>query len=85
MTIHEIKDKIFKRYKGFIRSRGREPIGIVLSKDYYIELTRSEKPWEGSLLRAESRIYERGHPQPGDSFLGLDVAITKAEDTIIVY
>ena len=85
MTAHEIKDKIFKRRKGFTMSRNRKPIGIVLSRDYYIELTRSEKPWEGDLLRAESRIYERGHPQPGDSFLGLDVAITKAEDTIIVY
>ena len=82
MTLEALKETIFLRRSGFTKSRRRAPIGIVLSYDYY-KLLRSRDG--NNLVLKEERIYDIGRPLPGDSFIGLDVAITKAEDTVIVY
>ena len=82
MTANELHYLIYVRRKGIVKARNVVPIGIVMSREYY-ETLRGKHPWKSPLTTAHQRGFEG--EQKGDMYQGLDVAITKSPNTLIVY
>ena len=75
-----LMEKVFNRIDAVYTRHHRKPIGIVVDYNTYKDLMSLSE------LRVHFRPdYEQMSPTDGETFMGLDVSISKKRNTLVVY
>ena len=76
-----IKDKIYERARATYVRTGKQAIGIVMDSDTFTAFKKELTPWLDDYTPSIHNYSGDG----GDTYAGLDIAITKKPNTLIVY
>jgi len=76
-----LEDKVMQRIHVLRRNHNRDATGLVVDRQTYANLRR-QPPWETPFVGKE---YNREYTTDGDTYMGLDVAISMSKDMLVVY